>query len=210
MRKDMDGTVPRIGLTGGIGSGKTTVGQLLVAHGAGLLDADAFSRDSTAAGGSAIAAIRDNFGDAAIASSGALDRRWMRDLVFRDASARERLQAIIHPIVGQDMAERADGLIAEGKRWLAYDIPLLVESQRWLSVLDLVLVVDCSVPTQVARVQARDQLDRDTVERIIASQASRERRLACADAIICNDSLDRAQLDVDVADFVRSLRLSSC
>lgn len=196
-----------LGLTGGIGSGKSTVSALLAVHGAAVIDADGISRAATAQGGAAIDAIRQAFGDASIASTGALDRNWMRELVFRKPEARAQLEGIIHPIVGREIERQAQAAPATGARFLVYDIPLLVESGRWFARLDAVLVVDCSEDTQMARVQARDGLAPEAVQRILASQATRARRLACADAVICNDTIDRDVLAVEVSALVSALRL---
>lgn len=177
----------RLGLTGGIGSGKSTVAKRLAAAGAALIDADAISRATTAAGGSALPAIAAEFGAALVGPDGALDRAAMRDLVYRDATARQRLQTIVHPLVGAQIERQAEQAIADGKALLVFDIPLLVESgAHWRSRLDRVLVVDCDPATQIARVQARDGLPREQIEQIMAAQASRAERLAAADHVIFN------------------------
>ena len=191
--------VLRLGLTGGIGSGKSTVAGLLAGHGAAVIDADAISRQTTAPGGAAITAIRQAFGPGLITAEGALDRERMRALVFGDATARLRLEQIIHPLVGQETQRQADAATRAGARCIVYDIPLLVESGRWRSQLDRVLVVDCHPETQIARVMQRSQLSRPEVERIMAQQASRLQRLQAADHVICNDGLDLAGLAALVA-----------
>jgi len=177
----------RIGLTGGIGSGKSTVAAMLVEQGAALIDADAISRACTAAGGAALPAIAREFGPQLIAADGALDRAAMRELVFRDPGARQRLEAIVHPLVGAETERQARQALAQGRRLLVFDVPLLVESiERWRQRVDRIVVVDCEPETQIARVMARNQLPRAQVEQILAAQASRAQRLAVADAVIFN------------------------
>ena len=194
----------RLGLTGGIGSGKSTVAGLLARHGAAIIDADAISRQTTTAGGAAIEAIRQAFGPELISAEGALDRERMRALAFRDTAARQRLEQLIHPLVGQETQRQTDAATRTGARCIVYDIPLLVESGRWRSQLDRVLVVDCHPETQIARVMQRSQLSRPEVERIMAQQAGRLQRLQSADHVICNDGQDLAELASLVA---RSARL---
>ena len=189
----------KLGLTGGIGSGKSTVATMLVAHGAALIDADANARSVTAAGGAAIAAIRASFGEATITADGALDRARMRDMAFSDPTARLRLEAIVHPLVGQVGQAQLDAARAAGHRCVVYDIPLLVESGRWRSQLDAILVVDCLPETQVARVMARSGLQAAAAEAIIAAQATRAQRLAAADAVIYNEGISLTQLQAEVA-----------
>lgn len=177
----------RLGLTGGIGSGKSTVAARLAERGAAILDADAISRASTAAGGSAIAAIARAFGARFITPEGALDRTAMRHLVFEDPAARQRLEAIIHPQVSQEIEQQAAQAVARGKKLLVFDIPLLAESgAHWHDRLDQVLVVDCDRATQIRRVQARDNLPLPQIEAILDSQATRAQRLALADHVINN------------------------
>ena len=177
----------RIGLTGGIGSGKSPVAAMLVEQGAALIDADAISRACTAAGGAALPAIAREFGPQLIAADGALDRAAMRELVFRDPDARQRLEAIVHPLVGAETERQARQALAQGRRLLVFDVPLLVESiERWRQRVDRIVVVDCEPETQIARVMARNQLPRAQVEQILAAQASRAQRLAVADAVIFN------------------------
>lgn len=188
----------RLGLTGGIGSGKSTVGQMLAERGAVLIDADAISRSVTAAGGLAIAQIEGEFGPQAIDSQGALDRTFMRNLVFQDPTARQRLETIIHPLVGSLTERQALQAEASGAPLLVFDVPLLVESGRWRQQVNAVLVVDCEEDTQIARVIARNQLERTAVERIMAAQATRAQRRAAADWVIYNDGLDLAALRQEV------------
>ena len=185
----------RIGLTGGIGSGKSTVAGMLAKLGAAVIDADAISRGLTAAGGAALPEIARQFGTHMIGADGALDRSAMRQLVFTDPAARQRLEAIIHPLVGQQTAERAQAALAQGCRVLVHDVPLLVEAgERWRRQLDRVWVVDCEEATQRQRVMARSGLSAAEVQAIIDQQARRQQRLACADGVIRNEGLDLAAL----------------
>lgn len=197
----------RLGLTGGIGSGKSTVAQMLVAGGATLIDADAVSRGLTAAGGLAMPAIAAAFGADVVQPDGALDRDRMRAQVFADASARARLEAIVHPLVQQETTRAANAAQAAGAPIVVFDIPLLTESGHWRTRLDRVLVVDCSTETQIARVMARNGLPRAQVEAIIAAQASRPHRLAIADAVVFNDGLTLEALTATVATLVKRLTL---
>ena len=184
----------QLGLTGGIGSGKSTVAGMLAERGAAIIDADAISRATTAAGGAAMEAVRAQFGPDFVAADGSLDRARMRDLVFQDPTARQRLEAIVHPLVAAETERQAQVALAQGKRWLVFDVPLLAESARWRDRVDKVLVVDCSPETQVHRVVARNGLGPDEVRRIIAAQTSREKRLAIADWVIVNEGLSLDEL----------------
>lgn len=176
--------VLRLGLTGGIGSGKSTVARLLQERGAALIDADAIARACTLAGGSAIPAVAQAFGPDFITPDGALDRQRMREHVFAHPEARQRLEDIVHPLVGAEIARQAAAVDAP---CTVFDVPLLVESPRWRPQLDLVLVVDCQPDTQIRRVQARNGWDRTTIEAILKSQSPRAQRLAAADLVIFND-----------------------
>ena len=186
----------RLGLTGGIGSGKTTVARRLLALGADVIDADEISRGTTAAGGPAIPALREAFGPQIVTAEGALDRNRMRALAFEDPSARRRLEAIVHPLVHAAMGARA---AASRSRVLVFDVPLLVESGQWRHRLDGVLVVDCSEATQVRRVQARSGWDAAAVEAVMRHQATRAQRLAAADSVLFNelDGIDRLHAAID-------------
>ena len=177
----------RLGLTGGIGSGKSTVGSMLQALGAELVDADQIARALTAPQGAAIEAIRAAFGNQFIDASGGLDRARMRDLAFTRPEARAQLEAIVHPLVTLHSDLQARQAIDQGRTLIVYDIPLLVESGRWARRLDAVLVVDCAPETQIERVMRRSGLSREVVRGILASQASRPARRAIADAVITND-----------------------
>jgi dephospho-CoA kinase len=188
----------RIGLTGGIGSGKSTVARTLVACGATLVDADAISRAVTAAGGAAVKEIAAQFGDQFVTSDGAMDRDLMRQLAFADASARRRLESIVHPLVSRETLRQYENAVGAGGTCVVFDVPLLVESGRWRQQLDQVLVVDCSEATQVSRVMARNGWPRDAVEKIIAGQAGRAQRLSAADLCLYNDGLPLDVLDAQV------------
>jgi dephospho-CoA kinase len=177
----------RVGLTGGIGSGKSTVAGMLAACGAAIIDADAISRQTTAPGGAAIPLIVQAFGADLVTVGGALDRDHMRELVFSDPDAKRRLEAIIHPLVGAETARQAAQAQQSGQACIVFDVPLLVESGRWRQQLDRVLVVDCSEETQISRVMARSSWTRQMVEQVMAGQASRMQRLAAADVCINND-----------------------
>ncbi|MBK7720216.1 MAG: dephospho-CoA kinase [Simplicispira sp.] len=184
----------RLGLTGGIGSGKSTVGAFLAASGGVLIDADALSRASTASHGEATSAIANNFGLEFLDGQGALDRVRMRNLVFSDLTARARLEAIVHPIVLRGIAERAAAAELAGAQLVVLDIPLLVESGRWAREVDAIIVVDCLEETQIERVMQRSAMTREQVQSVINAQASRPQRRAVADAVIFNDGLSLSEL----------------
>lgn len=200
----------RIGLTGGIGSGKSTVARMLAGRGATLVDADAIARQLTAPGGAALKEIARQFGQHVIAADGALDRDQMRQLAFNDPAARLRLEAIIHPLVGQQarrQAAQAEHAAVGGTACIVFDIPLLVESGHWRQQVDRVLVVDCSEATQIARVMARNGWAQEVVEKIMAGQATRAQRLAVADLCICNEGLSIEALSLLVQQFASRLGL---
>ena len=194
----MQALIPRIGLTGGIGSGKSTVAHMLVARGAYLIDADAIARSVTLPGGAAIAPVAHTFGPAYITPEGALDRDRMRQHVFAHPNAKQQLEAIIHPLVAQESERQAQLGLSSGAKALIHDIPLLIESGRWRAQLDAVWVVDCQVETQIQRVMARSQLPRETVEHIIAAQATRAQRLTAADVVIVNEGIGLEALQSQV------------
>jgi dephospho-CoA kinase len=198
----------RLGLTGGIGSGKSTVAGLLGQLGAAIIDADAISRSVTSAGGQAIESIAKEFGREFINPSGAVDRDRMRALVYADDKARRRLEAIVHPLVAQQISQQSEAAIQSGCGCLVFDVPLLVESGHWRQKVDRVLVVDCTPAVQIERVMARNGLTREAVEKIIASQAPRDVRLRAADAVVCNDRLDLSQLALSVKQLGRWFGLS--
>lgn len=201
------GVMLRVGLTGGIGSGKSTVLQMFAAFGAAVIDADAISRTVTAAGGAALPRIAQQFGAHFIGADGALDRTLMREHAYADPEARGRLEAIIHPLVGAESERQIQAALDHGSRCLVFDIPLLVESGRWRRQVDQVVVVDCEVATQIARVVARSALTPQQVEAIVAAQAPRLQRLAAADVVICNEGLTLAQLQSEVAAAARRFGL---
>jgi dephospho-CoA kinase len=193
----------RLGLTGGIGSGKSTVAALLAEAGAAIMDADAISRALTLPSGQAIPAILATFGEKLITPEGAMDREAMRSLVFSDPQAKRQLEAIIHPLVASTLKAQTQAAIDSGKTCLVFDVPLLVESgERWRRQVDWVWVVDCQTDTQVQRVVQRNQLKPDAIQQIIAQQASRAQRLACADAVIYNDGIDLSQLKQQVREMM--------
>jgi dephospho-CoA kinase len=179
----------RLGLTGGIGSGKSTVAAMFLESGAAVIDADAISRSLTAPHGAAMNVIRQQFGADIISADGSLNRDRMRTLIFTNIAARKQLEAILHPMVKLEMKRQDQDAVALGANLIVYDIPLLVESQHWRTNLDLVLVVDCLEQTQVDRVMLRNTLKQVEVEKIIASQASRKMRNSAADILIFNDSI---------------------
>lgn len=178
--------IRRIGLTGGIGSGKSTVAAVWVANGAALVDTDAIARSLTTPSGAAMPAVRAAFGDGLIDARGALDRQRMRDLAFADPSARRRLEAILHPLIGAEAAAQAT---RAAHRPVVFDVPLLAESAHWRSRCDRIVVVDCDEQTQVERVTRRSGWPADQVRRVLAQQAPRAMRRAVADAVIHNDGL---------------------
>lgn len=197
----------RLGVTGGIGSGKSTVAAMLGTFGAALVDADGIARSVTEAGGAAVPAIRSAFGADYIDTQGALDRARMRALVFADAGAKLRLEAIVHPLVGQAIAQAVHEASLGGRRLIVLDIPLLTESPRWSRQLDAVLVVDCREATQISRVQARSGLGPDAVQAIMATQSSRAVRRAAADIVVYNDGLTLADLHTKVHGIAASFGL---
>ncbi|MDH6591162.1 dephospho-CoA kinase [Variovorax sp. TBS-050B] len=186
----------RIGLTGGIGSGKSTVAAMLVAQGGVLVDTDAIARDIAQPGGIAMPAIEAAFGPGVIASDGGLDRAAMRQLVFADGHAKKRLESILHPLIGAE-TERLAAAAGPGAT-VIFDVPLLVESRRWRAIVDRVLVVDASEETQLRRVVARSGWTPEAVRAVIAQQAPRPLRRAAADAVIFNESLSLEELAAQV------------
>lgn len=177
-----------VGLTGGVGSGKSTIAGMLLRHGAGTVDADAIAHEITQPGGAAIGSIRRAFGDSAITGDGALDRAWMRARAFSDGAARRTLEAILHPLIRQSSDRRGAEQAAAGAPYVVFVIPLLVESGDARGRFDRILVVDCSEATQVARVCRRPGIDTNTARAILAAQASRSERLAVADDVLFNEA----------------------
>jgi dephospho-CoA kinase len=186
----------RIGLTGGIGSGKSQVARRLAACGATIVDTDAIARLLTQPGGAAIEPIRREFGASLIDPRGALDRDRMRAQAFGDVSTRRRLESILHPLIGIE-AERQ--FTASAAPVVVFDVPLLVESGRWRDRVDRVLVIDCDEATQIDRVMHRSGWSRDAVVAVIAQQSPRAARRAAADAVIHNDGITLEQLQAEVA-----------
>lgn len=184
----------RIGLTGGIGSGKSTFGAMLAARGFALIDADAVSRELTGVGGLAIVMIREAFGDSSIALDGSMDRNQMRTLVFSQPEAKARLEAILHPLVRASIAEKITVIKDKGEPLAVLDIPLLVESPQWQGQLDGIIVVDCSEARQLSRVMARNGWTQAQTQAVMAAQASRQERLAVANWVIDNDNDDLSAL----------------
>jgi len=182
-----------IGLTGGIGSGKSTVGALLVQQGAALVDTDAIARSLTLAQGEAMVPIEASFGASVVSADGSLDRARMRDIVFSDPAAKRRLEAILHPLIGLACERQASTAQASGQT-VVFDVPLLVESRRWRDRVDRILVVDANEATQVQRVMARSGWSAEAVRAVIAQQAPRAARRAAADAVVYNDGLSLQEL----------------
>ena len=189
----------RIGLTGGIGSGKSAVSAMLASHGAAVIDTDLIARQLTLAGGVAIGALRAAFGNSFIAADGSLDRARMREAAFADGDVKHRLEAILHPLIGAEVERRA-AAAGDDIAAIVFDVPLLVESGRWRSRVDAVWVVDCSEAHQVERVVARSGWTDAAVRSVLAQQATRAARRSAADAVIDNDGLSLAQLGDEVRD----------
>ena len=186
-----------VGLTGGIGSGKTAVSDQLFQLGAGIVDTDLIAHEITASNGTAIPFIQKQFGTEFIEPSGALDRVKMRKLVFADPDARKALEAITHPLIQKETLRQAKQLIEQKVPYLVFVVPLLIESGKWLSLLDYLVVVDCPEEVQIERVMHRNKLSRDEIKRILEAQASREERVAHADRVIENQgSLDSLHAEV--------------
>ncbi len=196
----LKGHLPLIGLTGGIGSGKTAVSDQLAKLGAGIVDTDLIAHLITAPKGIAIPLIEKQFGAEFISADGSLNRSKMRSLVFENPEARKILEAITHPLIREETTRQAVQLVKEGVPYLLFVVPLLIESSTWLGLIDRLVVVDCPEEMQIERVMHRSNLTRNEVERILAAQASRQERLSHADMVIENqDSL------VDLATEVQSL-----
>jgi dephospho-CoA kinase len=172
-----------VGLTGGIGSGKSAVAELFAKLGVHVVDTDEIAHELTRPGGEAIAPIRAAFGEHALASDGSLNRVAMRGLVFGDAEARKRLEAILHPLIRAESERRIERAASP---YSILAIPLLVEGGVDRSRIARVLVVDCPEASQVERAMRRSRLSQAEVRAIVASQATREQRLAAADDVIDN------------------------
>ncbi|WP_211453517.1 dephospho-CoA kinase [Collimonas antrihumi] len=180
-----------VGLTGGIGSGKTTVANMFAERGAAVIDTDVIAHQLTAANGIAIAPIIAEFGSAFIDASGAMDRAKMRAHVFSDASAKQRLESILHPLIRAETARAAEH--AEGL-YVIFVVPLLIESGNWTQRVKRILVVDCDEQVQLHRVMQRNALNQSQVQAIMATQATRQQRLQAADDVIVNNSEPAALL----------------
>jgi dephospho-CoA kinase len=174
-----------VGLTGGIGSGKSTVADLFASHGVAIVDTDLIAHQITAPNGAAMPRIASEFGAAFVAADGSLDRARMRTLIFSNEDARRRLEGITHPLIRTETARARSE--ASGP-YVMLVVPLLVESGSWKTRVNRVLTVDCSVETQISRVMHRNAFSREQVLAIIARQATREARLAAADDVIVNDN----------------------
>lgn len=185
-----------IGLTGGIGSGKSTVASLFEQLGARIIDTDELSRELTRPGGAAIAAIRSTFGADYIDRSGALDRAKMRETVFANLSAKQQLEAILHPAILALAKQRAAS--TGGAPYSLAVVPLLFESHGYQNWLQRTLVVDCPEELQIERIMLRSGLSRSGVEAIMSQQLARPQRLALADDIIRNET-DMTALSAQVA-----------
>lgn len=187
----MQARTPRIGLTGGIGSGKSTVAAMLQDLGAAIVDADAIARSVAAAGGSALPALHARYGDALVSAAQGLNRAAMRDLVFNNPQARQELEGLLRPFILQGIADAVE--LAEQQATslaVVLDIPLLVENlAQWRPHIDTLWVVDCPPEGQIQRVLTRPSSagwTRAQVEGVLAAQASREQRLAAADVVLDN------------------------
>lgn len=183
-----------IGLTGGIGCGKTTVAEMFAARGAVVIDTDQIAHQLTAPDGLAIPAIRAQFGAAFIASSGAMDREKMREHVFADPIAKQHLESILHPLIRIECDHAAQQ--TKGA-YLMFVVPLLIESGTWKQRVSRLLVVDCPEQLQIARVMNRSGMSESQVRAVMLAQVSRETRLAAADDVIMNDG-DAAALTPQV------------
>lgn len=172
-----------IGLTGGIGSGKSLVADLLAKHGAAIVDADIVAHTLTGPAGNAMPVIRQAFGNSVVRSDGGLDRDVMRSLIFSDQSLRIQLEALLHPMIYTEMKRLAAQ--AQGP-YTVFVVPLLIESGRWRERVQRICVVDCEPATQLERVQLRSGLTPEVIGRIMSAQATRGDRLAAADDVVFN------------------------
>ena len=188
-------SVRSLGLTGGIGSGKSTVARMLVACGGQLVDTDAIARALTLPGGAAIPALLAQFGARALATDGALNREHMRQLVFSNPAAKTTLEGILHPLIGEEALRQA---AQAGERPVVFDVPLLAASSHWRQRVQRVLVVDCGEDTQAKRVAQRPGWTAEAARRVMAQQTPRAARRAMADAVIFNEGLSLEQLEAEV------------
>lgn len=173
-----------IGLTGGIGSGKSAAADEFARLGATVVDTDAIARELTCSGGAAITGVRRLFGDAYVDSSGAMDRRKMRELVFADPAAKQRLEALLHPLIREESQRR---IAAAKGPYVVHVVPLLIESPDYRRRVDRVLVIDCPDQLRLARVRTRSGLTEDEVHRIFSAQATSTERRAAADDLVDNE-----------------------
>ncbi|HWT71956.1 MAG TPA: dephospho-CoA kinase, partial [Oxalicibacterium sp.] len=185
-----------VGLTGGIGSGKSTVAALFAAEGAAIVDTDLIAHQLTTANGPAIPHIRKIFGDTFITPDEAMDRAKMRAAVFADPASKAKLEAILHPLIRSETERAAAN--AQGS-YLMFVVPLLVESGVWKNRVSRVLVVDCPEDVQIQRVMQRNGFSEEQVRAIMATQAPRALRLAAADDVILNHGIDETMLQMQVA-----------
>ena len=172
-----------VGLTGGIGSGKTTVANLFAELGVPVIDTDLIAHQLTVLGGEALDAIRAKFSDAVMHADGTLDRAALRRIVFNDATARKQLEVILHPRIRREVEHALAALRAP---YAMIVIPLLVETDGYRDLLNRVLVVDCTEAQQIERVMSRSKLSREEIVAILSIQASRVQRLAAANDVILN------------------------
>jgi dephospho-CoA kinase len=173
-----------VGLTGGIGCGKSKAADMFGELGAAVVDTDAIAHELTGPGGGAMAALGRAFGPEYVRDDGALNRERMRALVFSDAGAKARLESILHPLIRSESRRRID---ASSAPYVVLVVPLLIETGGYKDVVDRILVVDCDESKQVARTMARSRLSEEDVRRIMSTQASRTQRLQRADDVISND-----------------------
>lgn len=174
-----------IGLTGGIGSGKTTAANYFSTLGACVIDTDKISHEFTRPGGKAMGAIRQTFGEQFIAEDGALNRKEMGSLVFSDSNSRHKLEAILHPMIRDEVVQR---IARSSAPCIIVVVPLLLETGGYHEIIQRIVVVDCSERAQIARATARAGLDEQTVRAIMSAQLSRNERLRAADDVIINDA----------------------
>ncbi|MCM1128531.1 MAG: dephospho-CoA kinase [Alistipes senegalensis] len=212
----MSGSVPfrpafSLGLTGGIGSGKSTVARLFAERGASVIDTDDIAHSLTAPGGLAMPAICSRFGPEFVSESGALNRAAMRELVFREPAARGELEGILHPMIRQAAFDRAARFAGS---YVIFVIPLLTEQAIWQDMPDRILLVDCPEALQISRVMVRSKMSEAQVKAVMAAQATRAERRAMADDVIVNDGAPEAlaaavaQLDAKYRELARQARLA--
>ena len=192
-----------LGLTGGIGSGKSTVSGLLQASGATIVDTDEIAHMLTAPGGAAIDSIGRTFGHDFVSNDGSLNRAKMRELVFQEPSARKTLEGILHPMIWQEALAQATRLTGN---YVVFVVPLLVEQPRWQTMVSRILVVDCPEELQIERVMVRNNMSLEQVRSIMAAQATRAARLAIADDVVANDK-NLEQLSKEIAHLDAQYRL---